>query len=443
MLNIHKHLTGLLINSKELCILNGNDDQFDNLIFIFYIIFIIILYLTDNQSHAYSYFVYFLGPLAFLPVKFVSVGIWNFKIPLPLRISFLNPLKTFSMINSYSFFLSSLYLFMICLSSSIYPHFESGWLFIFLSFLLSSLVFMLITARLFVYIDNFLYKFIILSSLPCAASAALNLMFFFKELSSIDLLFNYSFMPTFGIVPDHWSTTGAHTYMLFFVSACCTIPKINKRILRFFMILSIILVFMCVVLSQSRGALLAIIIVFFIELILNNSISAKAYVNSIAIFMFTGFLLKKILISALFRGDTSRFEIWSAYLDLAIERPVFGYGERLAVIYETKNGAYVGHAHNLFIAAQLRGGFFALYALIFVFYNCMKYSYYYMMITKNPIPFYLTICIFVSGLFDFEWLLMISDWQWVSFLLPVALCMGCELYIKSLNHHLASEKSIN
>ena len=73
----------------------------------------------------------------------------------------------------------------------------------------------------------------------------------------------------------------------------------------------------------------------------------------------TFLMTPKIGPAELERLDNHRLEVWARFIRLVGERPAFGYGERLELCVEISDGEILGHAHNIFISAFMRGGVLA------------------------------------------------------------------------------------
>lgn len=145
----------------------------------------------------------------------------------------------------------------------------------------------------------------------------------------------------------------------------------------------------------------------------------------------SGFLLlPNVGISALQRGENARFEVWGKFLSLAILRPILGYGERIEFQVAIRNAEIIGHAHNIFISALVRGGIAACLSLIATIALALKYTTYYAKINFNFIPLCGIIIISISGMVDFDLIVFLSDWQWPSMWLVIGLAVSTEVSVR-------------
>jgi hypothetical protein len=142
----------------------------------------------------------------------------------------------------------------------------------------------------------------------------------------------------------------------------------------------------------------------------------------------SGFLLiPKIGLYALQRGENARFDVWKKFFALATLRPIFGYGERIEFHVEIINSEIIGHAHNIYLSSLIRGGIIAFIALISTLGLSIKYSIDYFKSDLNYIPFSAILTLAVAGCVDFDLIVFLSDWQWPSIWLVIALGISSEI----------------
>jgi O-antigen ligase len=147
-------------------------------------------------------------------------------------------------------------------------------------------------------------------------------------------------------------------------------------------------------LTQSRGPLLALIIAFFVGSIVARDFKMLIILTLIA----TGVW---ILVSSgerffydliITRGDSYRLEIFQCVFKIIREKMVFGHGMLMKFTCTMSNGSLISRTHNLFLAAWLYGG---LTGLVLLGASCIKalwYSGLYLVRNKNCI--YLTLLIY-------------------------------------------------
>jgi len=141
-------------------------------------------------------------------------------------------------------------------------------------------------------------------------------------------------------------------------------------------------------------------------------------------------MLPTIGSAAIERLDNHRIEVWQRFLQLAKERPILGYGERLEFFIEISDGANLGHALNIFISALMRGGFISVLCFVLAYAKSLLKTYEFARQFQNPIPLALILLIFSAGFVDFDQLFFLADWQWVSFWMPLGFAVACEMRLR-------------
>ena len=158
------------------------------------------------------------------------------------------------------------------------------------------------------------------------------------------------------------------------------------------------------------------------------SINYRKIIARLTAFVAVAFLLiPKIGKSAIQRGDNFRLEVWNKFWILMQDRFLMGYGERIEFKIFLSNGESVGHAHNLIFSALVRGGFLAAISLFGVFALIMKYNFLYAKLYHNHLPLCLALTIGIAGLVDFDLIVFLADWQWVSFWFIFGISINAEI----------------
>lgn len=401
------------------------------LLYVAYIIFFVCLFLTNEFMLAYNLFVCIVAPLALMPIWFQSGGNHRDLGVSDIEISFINPVQTLS--PSVSFIFSSISVFglAIVVSSSITPSVSFAWFQIFLSYLLAISLFVLITARLSIHFDDFTGAFFTCFCSIVAINAAINIYIYIDGLNHIADFGDIRLSPSFGRAPDRYFTTAALSYAVAFSASVGLLLTSTNLLRKIIGLVSALILFAAICLTQSRGPLFASLTAIIVTgLIRWNDKKLWLYlvipVVAISVFMFVPQFSRSLIA----RADNHRLEIWNKFVDFALERPILGYGERLQISLEISNGERLGHAHNIFISSIMRGGLIAFAGIIIAYLMSVANTIKLYLRKQKPIPLIVIITILVSSLFDFDQIIMLSDWQWSSFWLPLGLALGAECVVR-------------
>ena len=151
---------------------------------------------------------------------------------------------------------------------------------------------------------------------------------------------------------------------------------------------------MILLLIQSRGPLLALVVAFFVGSLVARDFKMLIILTLIA----TGIW---ILVSSgerffyeliITRGDSYRLEIFQCVFKIIMEKVVFGHGMLMKFTCTMSNGTLISRTHNLFLAAWLYGGLTGLFLLVASCIKALWYSGLYLVRNKNCI--YLTLLIY-------------------------------------------------
>lgn len=391
-----------------------------------YVIFYMALFLTNEYFLAYKIFLFAIAPLSLIPLYVGFYPTENGSHKIFCKVSYVNPIRTFMVIKSNIFILASVYGLAITISSAIHPSFSYIWFIDIFKYLISILIFLSISYRIS---NSSPQSMEILCAVLClivSTNATINIFFYVLDLPSLDDWTKIRFFPRFGQSPDHYPTTSALTYAIFFSISSSILIQNKSYITRTITTIICIILLTVIILSQSRGPLIAILITlaivsFFSSPKVRNSL---LLINGLVLSIYC--LLPTISTAAFQRGDNNRIDNWYKFLLLAIPRPIMGYGERIEFQVDLQNGQIVGHAHNIFISALIRGGTPACLSFIIIAILCLKYSLIFLKQTSNLIPFSAVLVLLVSGLVDFDLLIFLADWQWPSIWLVIALNITAE-----------------
>ncbi len=344
-----------------------------------------------------------------------------------VSISWSNPIQTISFAKSWVFLCAMLFGATLVLVSSFTPNFSSAWAWALTTYLAAIGLFILVTAKLTYSIEDFFGGFFTIFSLIISTNAAINIFDYAQSLPNLMAYPDIRLSPDFGHVPVHFPTVGAMTYATglaaaggLFVIDDCWIRKTIAAV-------SGLILFVAICLTQSRGPLLGALVALFVMFFVSARGGWRYFLVAIPLVSFLLFLLiPKVGAFALERGDNHRFEVWRRFLGLAMQRPILGYGERLEIHLEITDGEVLGHAHNIFVSAFMRGGIIACGALLLCYILALLNASRFVSRSENAIPLGLLIVAVVAGLADFDQIIFLADWQWLSFWLPLGLAVAAE-----------------
>lgn len=419
---------------------NKSDDlnsEGDNLIYkllyLSYISFFSALLLTNKFFLAYEIFLIAVVPISMIPAYISTyrnvVGSRRFN----LQLSFINPIKTLVVIRSHIFRCACLYAAAITFSSWLYPSPSVGWLLDLLKYFISILLFLAITARILGQSPKSMEIMCTILCVIVSINATINILTYFQALSKLGDFSIIRLTPSFGRVPDHYPTTSAFTYAIFFGISICLAIQSKQIITRIIISISSAILLAGIILTQSRGPLIAAILSLIIISFYLSSRLREILILTSGIIVSGFLLLPGIGVWAIQRGENGRLEVWHKFMSLALLRPFLGYGEKIEFHIALADGQIIGHAHNIYFNALLRGGVIACLALITITGFGLKYSIYFLKRTSSCIPMSSLLTLVIAGLVDFDLIIFLADWQWPSLWFIIGLLISSEVTINSNN----------
>ncbi len=145
------------------------------------------------------------------------------------------------------------------------------------------------------------------------------------------------------------------------------------------------------------------------------------------------FSIKSISVPALQRLDNHRFEMGGKFLSLALDRQIFGYGDRINFAVHFSNGKIKSQAHNIILNGQIYGGLFASLSLIAILTLGIYYASFYYIKFYQPLPLIMVVLPLIAGIVYFKIEIITAGWHWIVFWLPVAMCIGAEFKVRKSN----------
>jgi O-antigen ligase len=395
-------------------------------LYIAYLIFFILMFFSNDIFLGANYFLIILAPLSLIPASLNYFDKDKSQRSPHLSFNFLNTLQTLNFARSSIFVSIVIFIIMISLSSWLQPQMTAPWGWRLAQYGGLIALFLLITARLVFHAPEAIGCFFLILCPVVALQCSLNLILYFNSLKELSNSLGERFGPTYGHIPDHYPTTGSLIYGLFLVSGVILSFEKNNLLNRISLAVSSCIFSAALIFSQSRGSILAVLLTLLIWSFFSSK-KVQKIVVSLSILSVGLFLsIPKIGDYALSRLDRFRFWVWERFFNLAKERPLLGYGERIEFWIYLPNGEHVGHAHNLLLSAIVRGGIFAGLALMYALIRSLYVNFSYMRQGGSALPFCLILLMLISGLVDYDLLVFHADWQWCAFWMPIGVSVGVE-----------------
>jgi O-antigen ligase len=206
----------------------------------------------------------------------------------------------------------------------------------------------------------------------------------------------------------------------------------NKRMQRLESLIIFIAILTFVVLTQSRGPLMALFATMFF---------CSALVKDFKLLLSLAILVGVLFIAKTFnffdpfslvsRGDSYRFAIWEQVWTNFLEKPFLGYGLgglRPEILIEP--GIHIAHAHNVFLANLLDGGGVALALLLALLLRSAYWAFVHFKKSGNVTLVSLILFAVLANMTDGYTLIMSPGYQWIYFWMPIAIISAFELHLK-------------
>jgi O-antigen ligase len=358
-----------------------------------------------------------------------------FAALLPLAgIGLLSPARN-RLANSFVLWSCLVYLLAMCIASAVQPDapLDEVWR----QFRLSTLVFafILMVASLVACHPHFLRQLFLFVGIAVAISAAFNIYLFFEHVAparNMPIEY-YRLKSTIGMPSYANSTNLSATYAVFFMGTLAMAARTQLSApVRSVLALAAAVLFVAVVLTQTRGALVAVtagMLVLALTALRRDVLRGTAAVLLGA----TCTLAIPAVREALFiRGSGHRFEVWSKFWPLIEQRPFTGYGSFSPLGITLDDGTFLDQAHNLVVSSWFRGGIVSAAAMACILVGGLYWAWRYWQATREITPLCVMVTITTAGMFDYQLLITYPTWPWVTFWLPFGLCSGAEMASRNL-----------
>lgn len=404
-----------------------------------YLIIIYTIYLISfgalfiaNGQESHLLLIYALIPSVFLPIKFEQTDCKSYRIAKSIKFSFYNIFRNVILCRTPLF----LALLILCLDkaflSYLYPEPTRGYIHIFFYYLMLPLIsFVIVTIRLSVDLPCFYYTFFWIMSPLCALNALINLFLFVSSYASLREVIDHRFFSQYGAAMGYNPNLDALIYAIFLVGLIVSIDKTNSKYQKFLNIFSLTVLFVSLLLTQSRASLLSAIFVLFMCGFKFNYLRELRFilillVGIIIFIIFVLFVLPGGYSAYLSRIDRLRPELWLKFFYIIKENYFIGVGDRTTFTVLLSHGDIAPHPHNILLSALLRGGIIGLASMLFILIAGLYQTISYAKITHNLIPFSILLLVTIAGFFDFDLKIWQAGWYLATYWLAIAFALGAD-----------------
>ncbi len=211
------------------------------------------------------------------------------------------------------------------------------------------------------------------------------------------------------------------------VTLFCCLDKIKRY--RWLAYIAMMLFLVFVLLSQTRGILIATLASISACLLLKGKIRT-ILAMLVAAIIGLAYAYYADIFSRMLTLQDVRYEIWQQALRDWSLHPIFGFGiypEREVIL---PSGVSYVHPHNIFISHLLYGGIVGLTLLILVWLSICFSAFRCWLNQRDLLPLGLFFYSTWVGLFDFSTLIKSADVEWIFFWFMVALIIAYEARCK-------------
>ena len=404
----------------------NQDPAYVKFLFFFYLIFFFVLFLFQGETANYIAR-YALTPIIFLPLQFCEKKLWGLNIPFPEKISTYNILRNLSLCKSPLFIAALIYSLDKAILSYELPEQHQLYFYLYFQvFLAPLMIFLITTARIFLDFENFNKQFFSYTGLAVAANALINIKIYFQSLPSLASIPEQRMYAAYGAAIGGNPNMDGLVYAIFLAGSLITAIKLKNRF--YFLIFSPIITILALTLflEQCRGPIIALLLSLgIISLVIKKDFRKGA--GALTATLVTAMMaVPKVRDSTINRGENQRLEIWQKYFGLIHENPIFGYGDRAKFSIPLNSGEKAPHAHNILLAAQLRGGVIGLISLLFIFTFGLLRTYNYARLNQKVTPLCLLLIVTIAGMVDFDLVLWRAGWEWGTYWLAIGLAIGAD-----------------
>lgn len=189
---------------------------------------------------------------------------------------------------------------------------------------------------------------------------------------------------------------------------------------------SVLILLGAIVLTGSRGSLIAALLGIGLSIVSANWRLATAIVALVAIAAGVT-LLTPLAGELLQRRDSLRLTLWPIYLQMAMLKPWLGYGLAFDTQRALPDGYMVMNAHNIFLCALVRGGVLTALALVGIALTSLVSALRAWLRSREILALALLATCLAATSVDYEIIPTDLGYLYIMFWLPVGVCLGAGL----------------
>jgi len=379
------------------------------------------------------------GQIAVIALIFLPDGEWLSRF---LALPFLFLMASLGLISpgrpylTYSHILVAcgLYLLALLVASIAGP--DASWIDIWRQFRISLLILMFLaaTGSLVAAFPNFPLWLCLGAGTVAAIMAAINIYLFFEYLVPAEFT-DVSVVRLIAMVgmPAYANSTNiSATYAVMFAALAATMLTRNLRSWqRALLGADAALLLAGILLTQARSAFLAVLISLTVLALTAGRRLRYALLATLSAVCLLSLAMPVVRDAILERGSSFRFDVWSKFYSLILERPWIGYGPFSPVAITVGDGYVLDQAHNLVLSAWLRGGIVGAAAMAAILCGGIFWSRRYWKLTGDALPLCVVTAVFAAGMFDYQLMATYPTWPWPTFWLPFGLAIGAEMALRA------------
>ncbi|MGP9811532.1 O-antigen ligase family protein [Rhodopseudomonas sp. NSM] len=287
------------------------------------------------------------------------------------------------------------------------------------------LVFVAIVAHL-VRSDGDFLRLLFLVLAPVAALAAIRDVVSFSGLS-LETLLTVRLQGVKGLTVYYNSNVIGMMFAMPCVGAAAVMASRTLRRWQFAMLaVSVLILLFAIVLTGSRGSLIAATVGIGVSILSANWRLAAAIVALVVIAAALT-LLTPLAAELLQRRDSLRLTLWPVYLEMVMLKPWLGYGLAFDTQRTLPDGSVVMNGHNILLCAAVRGGVVGALALAGIVLASLVSALRAWLRCREILALALLATCLTATSVDYEIIPSDLGYLYILFWLPVGICLGAAL----------------
>jgi O-antigen ligase len=272
---------------------------------------------------------------------------------------------------------------------------------------------------------------------PVVALSALVNMIAFADVTPFSSLPAYRLHALFGMSGSNWRSPNeiSSAYAIFFIGGLhCLAAFRTSRLQRVVLVFSLPILLIAIAWTQARAAWVALTIAILILAGFSSRMVQIIIVAIAALVAIAVASLPNLWIFVIERGTSFRLQVWAFYLQRAIEHPWLGYGAYTRIHTPPIAGLIIEEPHNMILFGQISGGVAAAAAVAVMLAASIYWAYRYWQKEREITPLLLIVTMDIFGMVEVGFLSSRPDATWMTFWLPVAVCVGAEMRVRRPMH---------